>query len=79
MGIESLNSQESTKRVQLTREEFDIVRNNFPSSSPEHRQRATEIMKDKGLEYNAGDVEIEVDGKKYRITTEEDEFGTVFE
>ena len=34
------------------------------------------LMKEKGISFDSGDIEIEVDGKTQKITTRKEDFGT---
>lgn len=79
MSIDTLGDNESVSPISLTREEFDIIRNNFESSPQDHKDRAAEIMSEKGISYNSGVIDIEVEGKVMKMTTVEDDFGTVIQ
>jgi len=71
--------KESVKIVPLTREEFDQIKNTFESSSPEDKQKTAEIMESKGIEYDSGSIDVEVDGEKFKINTDKNDFGTRLE
>ena len=63
--------------IQLTKEEYLRLADTFEPEmdSPEFLV----FLKEKGIEYDSGDIDIEVDGKRQKITTRKDDFGTRIE
>lgn len=77
MGFEqpNLEQPENNKVIELTSEEFDILRNFQKSDDPERLK----IMKDKGISFDSGEIKISVDGREMEMTTRKDDFGTTID
>lgn len=60
--------------IELTKEESDCL-----SGSKEEQEATLKLMKEKGIEFDTGDLVIKVDGENHVITTREDDFGTWLE
>lgn len=60
--------------ILLTKEEFDLLAS-F-STDPNLKEQ---LMKEKGINFDDGDIAINVDGKIEMMTTRSDDFGTILE
>lgn len=60
------------ERIQLSQEQYDILANRH-ADDPE----LLNLMKEKGISFDSGAIEIEIDGKGEIMTTAKDDFGTL--
>jgi hypothetical protein len=67
-NFESMPGRKDNK-VTLTAEELEILRRD--PVSPE----SLKLMQEKGIHPDSGDIEIEVEGEKKKITTKKEDFG----
>ncbi len=73
MGFESPKSPENSKIPSFTSEEWEQYCN-----SPIEDDRLQKWMIEKGINYDSGMIEIELDGEKREMNTSRDDFGTMF-
>ncbi len=71
-------SREFQVPIELTKAEWDILIGDLANS------RVTEIMSDKGIEFDTGKeddrghyIDIIVDGEPHKMVTDKDDFGTL--
>jgi len=57
--------------IKITEEEFETLRRG-KEDDPDLKK----LMEEKGISFDSGDIEIEVEGKKMRMTTKKEDFGT---
>lgn len=62
------------RKVVLTRDEWRILVDGGPNE-PGYKE-FLDLAAAKGIKYNEGDIDVEVDGKKFTVTTSENDFFT---
>ncbi|MCD4705046.1 hypothetical protein K8R66_03130 [bacterium] len=71
MEFKGVPSPEGEKIIKVTKDEFEII--TLTSLDP----KQLNLLKEKGIEIDSGEIILEVDGEKMTITTRKDDFGTV--
>lgn len=69
--IPSMPSNAEKPLCTMLPEEFAFLR-----SADLGSERLADLMKGKGISFDMGDIVIDVDGKKIKINTSKDDFGT---
>ena len=55
----------------LTEQEADVL-----FCMKQNSEEVKRLMQEKGIEYNSGNIWVDVEGNTHQITTEESDFGT---
>ena len=62
------------KIIKLTHEESNILSGIDEEDSEPDSEKVKKIMEEKGIEFNSGEIEIEIDGKKFKMVTDKNDF-----
>ncbi|PJE57844.1 MAG: hypothetical protein COU81_03950 [Candidatus Portnoybacteria bacterium CG10_big_fil_rev_8_21_14_0_10_36_7] len=62
------------KKIELTREEHNLLSEAGPDDP-----KIIELMEKKGIEFDKGVIDVEVDEKRWKMATDKDYLGTGFE
>ena len=73
MSLESFKSPEKPKIPSFTTDEWK----NYCSNTTISDEDLQKWMAEKGIKYDSGMIEIELDGKKEKMVTSKDDFGTI--